>query len=52
MIKHLFKYLLIVLLAGGFTACSEDEGAQILGGLYEKVDIAPEPARIRSKARL
>ena len=43
MIKHLFKYLLIVLLAGGFTACSEDEGAQILGGLYEKVDIAPEP---------
>ena len=22
MIKHLFKYLLIVLLAGGFTACS------------------------------
>mgnify|MGYP000807337653 CR=1 FL=1 len=43
MIKHLFKYLLIVLLAGGFTACSEDEGAQILGGLYEKVDITPEP---------
>jgi len=43
MIKHLFKYLMIVLLAGGFTACSEDEGAQILGGLYEKVDIAPEP---------
>ena len=43
MIKYLFKYLLIVLLAVGFTACSEDEGAQILGGLYEKVDITPEP---------
>ena len=29
MIKHLFKYLLIVLLAGGFTACSEDEGNKV-----------------------
>ena len=43
MIKYLFKYLLIVLLAVGFAACSEDEGAQILGSLYEKVDITPEP---------
>ena len=34
---------LIALLATGFVACSEDEGAQILGGLYEKVDITPEP---------
>lgn len=42
MIKYI-KYLLVFLLATGFVACSEDEGAQILGGLYEKVDITPEP---------
>ena len=34
MIKYI-KYLLVFLLATGFVACSEDEGAQILGGLYE-----------------
>ena len=44
MIKYI-KYLLVFLLATGFVACSEDEGAQILGGLYEKVDITPEPTR-------
>ena len=44
MIKHLFKYLLIVLLAGGFTACSEDEGAQILGGLTKRLTSPPNPA--------
>ena len=42
MIKYI-KYLLVFLLATGFVACSEDEGAQILGSLYEKVDITPEP---------
>ena len=42
MIKYI-KYLLVFLLSTGFVACSEDEGAQILGGLYEKVDITPEP---------
>lgn len=42
MIKYI-KYLLVFLLATGFVACSEDEGARILGGLYEKVDITPEP---------
>ena len=31
MIKYI-KYLLVFLLATGFVACSEDEGAQILGG--------------------
>ena len=35
MIKYI-KYLLVFLLATGFVACSEDEGAQILGSLYEK----------------
>ena len=30
MIKHLFKYLLIVLLAGGFTACSEEDRKSVV----------------------
>ena len=49
MIKYI-KYLLVFLLATGFVACSEDEGAQILGGLYEKVDITPEPGMMRKAA--
>lgn len=43
MIKYI-KYLLVFLLATGFVACSEDEGAQILGGLYEKWTSPPSPA--------
>lgn len=35
MIKYI-KYLLVFLLATGFVACSEDEGAQILGGPLRK----------------
>ena len=39
----IIKYLLVFLLATGFVACSARTSAQILGGLYEKVDITPEP---------
>lgn len=42
MIRYI-KYLLIVLLTLGFAACSEDEGAQIIGSQLEKVDIEPRP---------
>ena len=43
MIKYIKYYLLAFLLVTGSVACSEDEGAQILGALHEKVDIEPEP---------
>lgn len=43
MIKYI-KYLLVFLLATGFVACSEDEGARILGGLYERWTSPPSPA--------
>lgn len=37
------QYLLIVLFAAGLLSCTEDEGAQIIGGQTEQVDIDPRP---------